>query len=50
MFRDITERRKLEQRLARSERLASLGTMAAGTCHEINNPLTYVVSNIEIGR
>ncbi|MGA7123606.1 MAG: response regulator, partial [Polyangiaceae bacterium] len=46
VFRDVTERAKLEQRLAQSERLASIGTMAAGTGHEINNPLTYVVANL----
>jgi len=50
VFRDVTERRKLEERLARSERLASLGTMAAGIGHEINNPLTYVVSNVAMAR
>ncbi len=47
VFRDVTERRDLEARVARSERLASLGTMAAGLCHEINNPLTSVLANIE---
>ncbi len=46
VFRDVTERAKLEQRLAQSERLASIGTMAAGTGHEINNPLTYVIANV----
>jgi PAS domain S-box-containing protein len=46
VFRDVTERAKLEQRLAQSERLASIGTMAAGTGHEINNPLTYVIANL----
>lgn len=48
VFRDITERRQLEARVARTERLASLGTMAAGVAHEINNPLTYVTANIEL--
>ncbi|MFZ5896957.1 MAG: response regulator [Myxococcota bacterium] len=46
VFRDITERRKLEQRLARSERLAAIGTLAAGTAHEINNPLAAVLANV----
>lgn len=40
---DITERKALQARVARSERLAALGTMAAGVGHEINNPLTFVV-------
>lgn len=48
VFRDVTERHQLEARLVQSERLASLGTMAAGVAHEINNPLTYVISNIEV--
>ena len=48
VFRDITERRRLEQRVAQSERLASIGTMAAGMAHEINNPLAYVKGNLEV--
>jgi two-component system cell cycle sensor histidine kinase/response regulator CckA len=47
VFRDATERKELELRVARSERLASLGTMAAGLCHEINNPLASLLFNIE---
>jgi two-component system cell cycle sensor histidine kinase/response regulator CckA len=46
--RDITESRALEARLAHSERMASLGTLAAGVAHEINNPLAYVTANIEL--
>ena len=46
VFRDITERKKLEQRLAQSERLAALGTLAAGMGHEINNPLMAVLGNL----
>ena len=37
--RDITENKKLERSLIRTEKLASLGTLAAGVAHEINNPL-----------
>ena len=36
---DITEQKQAEQRLQRFERLASIGTLAAGLVHEINNPL-----------
>jgi PAS domain S-box-containing protein len=45
---DITERRRLEGQLAQSERLASVGMLAAGVAHEINNPLSYVIGNLEI--
>ena len=44
---DITERRHAEIRLAQADRLSTMGTLAAGIAHEINNPLTYVLCNIE---
>ncbi len=44
--RDVTERRRTEQALRVSERMASMGTLAAGVAHEINNPLTYVLLNL----
>ena len=37
--RDMTERKHMQDQLVRSERLASIGTLAAGIAHEINNPL-----------
>ncbi len=40
--RDITEQREAETRLIMSERLASLGQMASGIAHEINNPLASI--------
>ncbi len=46
VFRDVTEQRHLEARVARSERLAAIGTMSAGMAHEINNPLAYVLANV----
>jgi PAS domain S-box-containing protein len=42
------ERREIEARLARADRLASLGTLAAGVAHEINNPLSYVIANLRL--
>lgn len=47
VFRDITERKRLEQRLAASERLASISAMAAGMAHEINTPLSGTLGNVE---
>jgi len=43
-MRDITVVRELEQRLRRSDRLAALGSLAAGLAHEIKNPLTSLLT------
>jgi PAS domain S-box-containing protein len=40
--RDLTEIRELEQRIVHAERLASVGQLAAGVVHELNNPLTSI--------
>ncbi|MBC7976065.1 MAG: PAS domain S-box protein, partial [Myxococcales bacterium] len=45
--RDVTERKRLRAKLMVSDRMASLGTLAAGIAHEINNPLAYVTGNLE---
>ncbi len=37
--RDVTERKKLQEELFHSEKLASIGQLAAGVAHQINNPL-----------
>jgi PAS domain S-box-containing protein len=47
---DITDRREIEARLAQGERMASLGRLAAGVAHEINNPLAYVRTSLDIAR
>jgi PAS domain S-box-containing protein len=42
IFRDVTQSKQMEQHLRRSDRLVSLGTLAAGIAHEIRNPLTGI--------
>jgi len=43
---DVTHQRRLESQLILQDRLASVGTLAAGVAHEINNPLAYVTVNL----
>ncbi|MGH7250852.1 MAG: PAS domain S-box protein [Nitrospiraceae bacterium] len=42
--RDITDTKKLEQQIRNSEKLASIGKLAAGVAHEINNPLGGILN------
>jgi PAS domain S-box-containing protein len=46
LVRDITQYKRLEQQLIQADRLAALGILAAGVAHEVNNPLSYVSSNL----
>jgi PAS domain S-box-containing protein len=46
--RDITEQKEQNERLMSTDRLASLGELAAGTAHEFNNPLTSVIGLSEL--
>jgi PAS domain S-box-containing protein len=45
--RDISQRSELEARLRVADRLVSVGTLAAGVAHEVNNPLAYIMLNLE---
>jgi PAS domain S-box-containing protein len=45
---DRRQQKRIEDELALSERLASLGRLASAVGHEINNPLTYVLSSLEL--
>jgi signal transduction histidine kinase len=42
---EIIERKQLQLQLLQSEKLASIGQLAAGVAHEINNPIGYIFSN-----
>ena len=46
--RDVTERKQLESELINSERLATIGKMAASVAHEINNPIGIIQANAEV--
>jgi PAS domain S-box-containing protein len=46
IFRDITERKKLEQRFIRAQRMESIGTLAGGIAHDLNNILAPIVLSI----
>ncbi|HVW24428.1 MAG TPA: ATP-binding protein [Polyangiaceae bacterium] len=45
--RDISQRSEIEARLRVADRLVSVGTLAAGVAHEVNNPLAYIMLNLQ---
>ncbi|MBL0275889.1 MAG: PAS domain-containing protein [Anaeromyxobacter sp.] len=47
---DVTERKELDARAARAERLSAVSTLVRGMSHEINSPLACVVSNLDVAR
>jgi PAS domain S-box-containing protein len=48
ILRDITERKRLEEEKLRAERLAVIGAMSAKLTHEIRNPLSSIILNIDL--
>ncbi len=50
LFHDVTEMKMMEEQIAHSEKLASIGRLAAGIAHEIGNPMTSIFSFVQILR
>jgi PAS domain S-box-containing protein len=48
--RDVTERHRLQGRVVMTDRLSTMGMLLAAVGHEINNPLAYIVSSLEVLR
>lgn len=47
MLRDISERKRLQEQLRRTERVAELGTLASGMAHEIGTPMNVILGRAE---
>jgi len=50
VFRDITEKRKMEQELLKTQKLESVGILAGGIAHDFNNMLTAILGNITLAK
>ncbi|TXD36619.1 PAS domain S-box protein [Lujinxingia vulgaris] len=46
--RDLSARKQMQLRMTQMDRMITIGTMAAGVGHEINNPLTYLIANLDL--
>ncbi len=50
VFRDVTEKRKMEQELFRTQKLESVGILAGGIAHDFNNILTAILDNVVLAK
>jgi PAS domain S-box-containing protein len=50
VFRDITEKRKIEEELLKASKLESVGILAGGIAHDFNNILTAIIGNLSLAR
>jgi two-component system cell cycle sensor histidine kinase/response regulator CckA len=48
IVRDVTAHKQMQARAVIADRMASVGTLAAGVAHEINTPLAYVTANLDM--
>jgi two-component system NtrC family sensor kinase len=48
MIEDISERKRLQEQVIRSDKLAAIGTMVSGVAHEVINPLTGAIGRAEL--
>ncbi len=46
VYQDISERKRLEQQMLQTEKMALLGQLVAGVAHEINNPINFISSGL----
>ncbi len=48
MAKDITEKKKMEQQMVQSEKMAAVGRLASGVAHEMNNPLFVITGRLDL--
>lgn len=46
LFRDVTDKKRMNEQLAQAQKLESIGQLAAGVAHEINTPMQYIGDNL----